>query len=142
MVNNAGINVEAMQPVTIHEISEDLFDQTFAINTKGVFLGMKYATAQMMEAGSPPHWRPELDSAYCAFKAVVLGLTRNVTLDYAKHRIHCDAIALGFTKTPMFSAAARLVSPEYLGMVDALLPLRGMNGRTKRHCPCGPVPRQ
>ncbi|OQD90713.1 hypothetical protein PENANT_c001G03448 [Penicillium antarcticum] len=54
MVNNAGVNVEAIQPVTIYESSEELFDQTFAINTKGVFLGMKYATAQMMKDSPHP----------------------------------------------------------------------------------------
>lgn len=54
MVNNAGVNVEAMQPVTIHETSERLFNQTVAINTKGVFLGLKYATAQMMKQDPHP----------------------------------------------------------------------------------------
>lgn len=58
MVNNAGINVEALQPVKIHETSEELYDQTLAINTKGVFLGLKYATAQMMKQN--PHHSGDL----------------------------------------------------------------------------------
>jgi NAD(P)-dependent dehydrogenase (short-subunit alcohol dehydrogenase family) len=41
-------------------------------------------------------------AAYCASKGTVSSLTRQVALDYAKHRIHCNAICPGFTETAMF----------------------------------------
>ena len=40
-------------------------------------------------------------AAYCASKGAVLNLTRQVALDYAKHRIHCNALCPGFTRTSM-----------------------------------------
>ena len=54
MVNNAGISVESthLRPLRCHETSEEDFDKTMAINTKGMFLGCKYALKQMLE-GQP-----------------------------------------------------------------------------------------
>jgi NAD(P)-dependent dehydrogenase (short-subunit alcohol dehydrogenase family) len=51
MANNAGISVESThaRPLRIHETSEDDFDKTMAINTKAMFLGCKYAIAQMLK---------------------------------------------------------------------------------------------
>lgn len=40
-------------------------------------------------------------AAYCASKGAVLNLTRQIALDYAKDRIHCNALCPGFTKTAM-----------------------------------------
>jgi NAD(P)-dependent dehydrogenase (short-subunit alcohol dehydrogenase family) len=49
LVNNAGISTEAGgAPRGIHETSEDDWDLTMAVNLKSVFLGMKYAVAQML----------------------------------------------------------------------------------------------
>lgn len=41
-------------------------------------------------------------ASYCASKGAVSSLTRQVALEYAKHRIHCNAICPGFTDTAMF----------------------------------------
>ncbi|KAH0840712.1 NAD-dependent epimerase/dehydratase [Fonsecaea pedrosoi] len=51
MVNNAGISVESthLRPLRCHETSEEDFDRTLAINTKGMFLGCKYALKQMLD---------------------------------------------------------------------------------------------
>lgn len=51
MVNNAGISVESSHPRVLrcHETPEADYDKTMAINTKGVFLGCKYALAQMLD---------------------------------------------------------------------------------------------
>jgi NAD(P)-dependent dehydrogenase (short-subunit alcohol dehydrogenase family) len=55
MVNNAGISLEAGQPPQkIHETSEARWDTTMAVNVKSVFLGCKYATAQMLKQEAPP----------------------------------------------------------------------------------------
>ncbi|TKA61943.1 hypothetical protein B0A49_12596 [Cryomyces minteri] len=50
MVNNAGISVESthVRMLRVHETSEEDWDRTMAINAKGVFLGCKYAIAQML----------------------------------------------------------------------------------------------
>ena len=51
MVNNAGISTESTHEklLRVHETPEAEYDLTMAINTKGVFLGCKYATAQMLK---------------------------------------------------------------------------------------------
>ena len=48
---NAGISVESghARPHGIHQLSESDWDKTMAINAKGVFLGCKYAIAQMLK---------------------------------------------------------------------------------------------
>lgn len=55
MVNNAGINFEAKDRVLmpLWELSDERWDATMAINVKGVFLGCKYAAAQMVK--QEPH---------------------------------------------------------------------------------------
>jgi NAD(P)-dependent dehydrogenase (short-subunit alcohol dehydrogenase family) len=49
MVNNAGISLEAKTPGPIHTATEEKWDTVMAVNTKSVFLGSKYATAQMIK---------------------------------------------------------------------------------------------
>ncbi|KAI3320639.1 NAD(P)-binding protein [Xylariaceae sp. AK1471] len=118
LVNNAGISTESRQaPLSVHETPEDDWDLTMAVNTKSVFLGCKYAIAQMLR--QDPHssghrgWIINMSSifglvggrnniSYAASKAAVSNMTRQVALDYAEHKIHCNAICPGYTKTAIF----------------------------------------
>ncbi|KAK5119347.1 hypothetical protein LTR85_007703 [Meristemomyces frigidus] len=119
MANNAGISVEAThaRPHGIHKLSESDWDKTMAINVKGVFLGCKYALIQMLKQDPiPGHedrgWIVNTASiqslvayhntpAYTASKGAVAQLTKQVALDYAPHRIHCNALCPGFLRTVM-----------------------------------------
>lgn len=47
-MNNAGVVLETHKAGRIHETDEDLWDTTMRVNAKSVFLGCKYATAQML----------------------------------------------------------------------------------------------
>ncbi|KAL1614301.1 hypothetical protein SLS54_009868 [Diplodia seriata] len=47
VVNNAGICSEAAHPAPVDESSEEDFDRHLQINTKGAYLGCKYAVRQM-----------------------------------------------------------------------------------------------
>lgn len=49
MVNNAGIALEAKRPALCHETDEKVYDMTMLINSKSVFMGCKFALAQMMK---------------------------------------------------------------------------------------------
>ncbi|KAI8625858.1 NAD(P)-binding protein [Xylariaceae sp. FL1651] len=119
LVNNAGISIEAGRaPLAIHETPEDTWDMTMAVNTKSVFLGCKYVIAQMLKQDlhSSGHrgWIINMSSifglvggrhniSYAASKAAVSNMTRQVALDYAEHKIHCNAICPGYTKTAIFA---------------------------------------
>lgn len=116
---NAGISVESAhaRPHGIHELSEADWDKTMAINAKGVFLCCKYAIAQMLKQDLLPGvkdqgWIVNTASiqglaayyntpAYTASKGAVVQLTKQVALDYAPHRIHCNSICPGFLRTTM-----------------------------------------
>jgi NAD(P)-dependent dehydrogenase (short-subunit alcohol dehydrogenase family) len=117
MVNNAGISVESthVRPLRAHETSEEDFDKTIAINTKGMFLGCKYALKQMLEQdqiyrsrgwivntasvqGLVPYYGTP---SYCASKGAAVMLTKQIALDYAKDLIHANALCPGFLETSM-----------------------------------------
>lgn len=72
MVNNAGIAIEAWAPQPIWEFSEDTWDKTLLINAKGVFLGCKYAAAQMVKQEPREEWGG--DRGWIVNLASVLGL--------------------------------------------------------------------
>ncbi|MCJ1470299.1 hypothetical protein MMC07_008944 [Pseudocyphellaria aurata] len=87
------------------------------VNLRGVFLGCKYACAQFLKQdldwNGRRGWIVNTASilglvgisggaaAYCASKGAVVNLTKQVAVDYAKDRIHCNALCPGFTKSAM-----------------------------------------
>lgn len=118
MVNNAGIAPEASNHLPIYETSEATYDSTMRINSKGVWLGCKYAGQQMIkqnvEAGDSRGWIVNIasvlgltgkagTSAYTASKGSVISLTRAVAMDYAPHNIHCNVICPGCKSSSLYS---------------------------------------
>jgi len=119
MCNYAGIAIEGTN--RCHEMATEIFDKTWSINGRGVFLCCKHAIKQMLEQEPrPPNARGERTrgwivnaasilgkvaftntSAYTSSKHAVVGMTKVMGLDYAKDRIHINALAPGFTKSPM-----------------------------------------
>jgi len=118
MVNNAGVSVESthLRPLRCHETSEEDWDRTLNVNAKGMFLGCKYVLKQMLD-GQPQiyasrGWVVNTASvqglvpyygtpSYCASKGAAVMLTKQIALDYAKDRIHCNALCPGFLETGM-----------------------------------------
>ena len=142
MANNAGISVESThpRPLGIHETSESDWDKTMSINAKGVFLGCKYAITQMLKQDLIPGskdrgWIVNTASiqalvayyatpAYCASKGAVSMLTKQVALDYAPHRIHCNALCPGFLRTTMTQNLQN--DPQAQAEIDKAHPFGGM----------------
>jgi NAD(P)-dependent dehydrogenase (short-subunit alcohol dehydrogenase family) len=117
-VNNAGILGQFMP---LHLIESTLFDQIIAVNLRGVFLGMKYQIAYMLEHGGGTivnvssaaglRAQPNL-AAYSASKHGVLGLTRTAGVEYAAKGIRINSIHPGGVITPMTEAIFATMSPE------------------------------
>ncbi|OIW35724.1 NAD(P)-binding protein [Coniochaeta ligniaria NRRL 30616] len=120
MVNNAGVAPEASNPLPVWQTPESVFDSTWNVNARGVFLGCKYAGEQMLQQEQKPEYgragtiinmgsvlgvlgKPGTP-AYAAAKGAVIAMTRAVAMDYAPHAIHCNSILPGFVRTPMISA--------------------------------------
>ncbi|KAF1990469.1 putative short chain type dehydrogenase [Aulographum hederae CBS 113979] len=138
MVNNAGIAPEASKTlVPIWEAEEDVWDATMLVNSRGVFLGCKYAAAQMIKQEPLPDigdrgWIVNIASlvglvggagavAYVSSKHACVGTTKAAALDLAPYRVHCNAIAPGWTETPMVQSIFKTKGD----ILRSLIPFRG-----------------
>lgn len=139
MVNNAGTAIEASDSRPIWDADEEIFDITNQVNTKGVFLGCKYASAQMRTQEPHPNgdrgWIINIGSVLglagvenaastCASKGAVTALTRAVALDCAPYRIHVNAICPGYTLTEPIDRL--LANDERRAHIIDLHPFRGL----------------
>jgi NAD(P)-dependent dehydrogenase (short-subunit alcohol dehydrogenase family) len=126
LVNNAGISTN---PSRTHEFSVADFDRLIAINLRGVFLCTRAVLPTMLtrHAGSIINISsiigmggyypgfPAVGVNYAASKAAVLGLTRQVAMEYAGDNIRCNAIAPGWHRgTALAAERIGRITPEDL----------------------------
>ncbi|MCX6372442.1 MAG: SDR family NAD(P)-dependent oxidoreductase [Actinobacteria bacterium] len=111
LVNNAGMVIEGMDEdfTDFAHMSEKDWDFGIAINLKTQFNVTRTVIGGMIERGygrivnvssvtGPVVANPE-EAVYCAAKAGVLGMTRGVALDVAKHGITVNAVGPGWINT-------------------------------------------
>ena len=108
LVNNAGIG-GAFGPIT--EIKAEDWDETFAILTKGVFLGIKHGARVMIDQGQGGSIINTASIAgigggagpqpYSAAKAAVINLGKNTATELAPHNIRVNSICPGLIFTPL-----------------------------------------
>ena len=113
-VNNAGI---APPMKSLLETTEADMDRNFAVNTKGVFFGMKHQIPIMLNGGGGSilnvaslaglNGAPKLAS-YVAAKHAVVGLTRTAAIEFARKSVRVNAICPFYTLTPMVTEEASL----------------------------------
>ncbi len=117
LVNSAGIAL----PGTVAETDESHWQRVLNVNLAGVYLTCRLAIPHMVERGGGsivniasvqgmrgiPRW-----AAYAASKAGVIGLTRQIAVEYADQNIRCNSISPGAIRTELGANTARL-EPEH-----------------------------
>jgi NAD(P)-dependent dehydrogenase (short-subunit alcohol dehydrogenase family) len=127
IVNNAGLPSDA-GAANILDMDDDVWYRTMDVNVNGVYLVTKIAGSVMRNAGhggsivniSSMAGRVGLPNygAYCASKFGVIGMTQQLALELAPHRIRVNCVCPGSTDTDMMDGtfgrtAARVgVTPE------------------------------
>lgn len=116
LVNNAGISGGSR---LAHELEVETWDRVMAVNLRGPFLCAKYAIPHLKAGsaivnvastygliGAP------LAAAYCASKAGVVNLTRQLAVDYGSRGIRVNAICPGYVDTDMGGHRASLPADQ------------------------------
>ena len=117
LINNAGI-VDQHTPTI--RATDELWDTVIAVNLSGTFYFCREALRHMTEAGAGSIVNVSSiagaygngGAAYSASKYGVVGLTRNIALQYAGTAIRCNAVCPGPTPTA-------LNTPDKLERFDA-----------------------
>lgn len=104
LVNSAGISPRG----TVESTDEDLWERTLAVNLKGPYLGikaclpwLKRSRGAIINIGTTRATRPMPGLfSYITSKAGLLGLTRQVAVEYLNDGIACNMVAPGWVDTP------------------------------------------
>jgi NAD(P)-dependent dehydrogenase (short-subunit alcohol dehydrogenase family) len=113
LVNNAGVNAN----FDAREMTIDEWDRFFAIDLRSSWLTAKHVLGPMQAAGggaivnvSSIHGFVSLPGffPYGAAKAGLVGLTRNLALDFGPHNIRVNVVCPGFTRTRLVQESIEL----------------------------------
>ena len=141
LVNAAGVTADA----PLWEMSEEQWERVVAVNLKGTFCYLRAAARHFRErraggrvvnVASVEAFRGRFGIAnYAASKAGVVALTRAAAAEFGRYGVNVNAVAPGFTRTPMIerlpeqileearreSALGRLAEPADVARVVAFL---------------------
>jgi meso-butanediol dehydrogenase/(S,S)-butanediol dehydrogenase/diacetyl reductase len=136
VVNNAAMGV----PKSVVDMDVSLWHQVVDTNLTGPFLVMKYAIPHMIRAGGGSIINVAsvgairgipFAAAYCATKSGLLGLSRQVAIDYGPLKIRSNVVLPGAFRSEMFdrrleetAGAAGISVEERLKAMAAPSPLK------------------
>lgn len=124
VVNCAGI----LRDSFLMDMSEEAFDDVMKVNLKGTYLVTQAAAREMVASQVPSGAIVNISSIvaktgnmgqcnYAASKAGIVGFTKTVALELARHNIRCNAIMPGFIETPMVASVPEKVLTKIIGKV-------------------------
>jgi meso-butanediol dehydrogenase / (S,S)-butanediol dehydrogenase / diacetyl reductase len=136
VVNNAAMGV----PVNVVDMDVSIWQKVMDTNLTGPFLMMKYAIPHMLRAGGGSIINVAsigairglpFAAAYCATKSGLLGLSRQVAIDYGPQKIRSNVVLPGAFRSEMFdrrleetAGAAGISVEERLKTMAAPAPLK------------------
>ena len=136
VVNNAAMGV----PANVVDMDVNLWQKVLDTNLTGPFLVLKYAIPHMLRAGGGSIINVAsvgairglpFAAAYCATKAGLLGLSRQVAIDYGPQKIRSNVVLPGAFRSEMFdrrlvetAEAAGVTVEERLKTMAAPSPLK------------------
>lgn len=106
-VNNAGIT---LSPTPLADIAVQTWDQIISVNLSGVFYAVQAQIPAMIESGGGAIVNMASvaglkavpgTSPYVASKHGLVGLTKNIAVEYAAQGIRANAVAPGFIDTQL-----------------------------------------
>ena len=122
-VNNAGITNDAM----LMKMTSDQFDQVIDVNLKGVFNCTQAVIPTMVSQGYGKIINTSSVSGvygnvgqtnYAATKAAVIGMTKTWAKELGRKGINVNAVAPGFTRTPMVEKMPKKVLEKMESIVS------------------------
>lgn len=134
LINNAGITRDALsvrvKDGEVKMMSDEQWDAVIAVNLKGTFLCAQAAALPMMKqkfgrivnTASVGALGNIGQANYSASKAGVIGLTKTLALEFARHKITVNAVAPGGVKTRMTAA----IPEKLMGELVQRIPLQRM----------------
>ena len=137
LVNNAAIDPGG---TTVVEIDPDLWHRVLETNLTGPLYLMRFSIPHMIEAGGGSiiniaslaglRCLPGMP-AYCASKAGLIMLTKQVALDFGPAKIRCNAVCPGGTRTAMLEESltplTEVLETDLEGVfscISSMVPLR------------------
>ena len=109
LVNNAALD---QNPANVVDLDVGEWRRMLEVNLTGPFLMMKACIPEMIKAGGGSvinisslaglRCNSEMP-AFCATKGGLINLTQQVALDYGPHKVRCNVVCPGATRTDMFT---------------------------------------
>jgi len=141
LVNNAGIDVAG----SAADLDPDVWRQVIETNLTGPFLMIRAALPHMVKNGGGSivnvsslaalRCLPGMP-AYCASKAGLNHLTRQVALDYGYANVRCNVVCPGATRTEMLEHSMEPAAKVLGTDVDGVLARMTANAPLKRVASC------
>jgi len=112
MINNAAY----AQAIEIHNTPEEVWDKTFNVNVKSLYINAKHLIPHMKTNGGgliintgsiSSHVGMPTQGAYAASKGALAQLTRQMAIEYAGDNIRVVAVCPGTVDTPLVHESAK-----------------------------------